>query len=319
MRDCGFDEVRSTRSATWSAATKAPRRARKTLLTGSHYDTVRNGGKYDGRLGIFVPMACVRELHAPGPAPALRLRGGRLRGRGRPALQGHLPRLGRADRPLRPGLAGPAGCRRRHDARGHAARRPAGTLKTSPRCSATRRDYLGFVEVHIEQGPVLNELDLPLGIVTSINGSVRYVVRGDRHGQPRRHHADGPPPRRRLRRGRAGPVRRAARRAGRRFGRHHRHAAGAQRLDQRGARPLPVQPGPARAQRPAARCPGGRRAGRSSKDDLRAPRPALHAGGNHARRRRAQRARMAAALGTARSTRSACRCTACPAAPATTR
>ena len=41
-----------------------------------------------------------------------------------------------------------------------------------------RRDaaqYLGFVEVHIEQGPVLNELDLPLGIVTSINGSSRYV------------------------------------------------------------------------------------------------------------------------------------------------
>jgi N-carbamoyl-L-amino-acid hydrolase len=43
---------------------------------------------------------------------------------------------------------------------------------------AVRRDpsaYLGFVEIHIEQGPVLNELDLPLGIVTSINGSVRYL------------------------------------------------------------------------------------------------------------------------------------------------
>ena len=36
-------------------------------------------------------------------------------------------------------------------------------------------DYLGFVEAHIEQGPVLNELDIPLGIVTSINGSVRYT------------------------------------------------------------------------------------------------------------------------------------------------
>ena len=36
-------------------------------------------------------------------------------------------------------------------------------------------DYLGFVEVHIEQGPVLNELDIPLGVVTSINGSVRFV------------------------------------------------------------------------------------------------------------------------------------------------
>ena len=43
---------------------------------------------------------------------------------------------------------------------------------------ALRRDparYLGFVEVHIEQGPVLNELNLPLGVVTSINGSVRYL------------------------------------------------------------------------------------------------------------------------------------------------
>ena len=42
-----------------------------------------------------------------------------------------------------------------------------------------RRDparYLGFVEVHIEQGPVLNELNLPLGVVTSINGSVRYLA-----------------------------------------------------------------------------------------------------------------------------------------------
>ena len=43
---------------------------------------------------------------------------------------------------------------------------------------AIRRDprrYLGFVEVHIEQGPVLNELDIPLGVVTSINASVRYT------------------------------------------------------------------------------------------------------------------------------------------------
>jgi N-carbamoyl-L-amino-acid hydrolase len=56
------------------------------------------------------------------------------------------------------------------------ARRNAG-LKDEE-IAAIRRDpskYLGFVEVHIEQGPVLNELDIPLGIVTSINGSVRYV------------------------------------------------------------------------------------------------------------------------------------------------
>jgi len=43
---------------------------------------------------------------------------------------------------------------------------------------AIQRDparYLGFVEVHIEQGPVLTERDLPLGVVTSINGGVRFV------------------------------------------------------------------------------------------------------------------------------------------------
>ena len=54
---------RSMRSATWSASTTAatPRRQAR-CSPASHYDTVRNGGKYDGRLGIFVPMACVREL-----------------------------------------------------------------------------------------------------------------------------------------------------------------------------------------------------------------------------------------------------------------
>jgi hypothetical protein len=49
---------------------------------------------------------------------------------------------------------------------------------TSPRCNAMPADYQGFVEVHIEQGPVLNELDMPLGIVTSINASARFQVRG---------------------------------------------------------------------------------------------------------------------------------------------
>jgi allantoate deiminase/N-carbamoyl-L-amino-acid hydrolase len=37
-----------------------------TLLTGSHYDTVRNGGKYDGREGILLPIAVVKHLHERG-------------------------------------------------------------------------------------------------------------------------------------------------------------------------------------------------------------------------------------------------------------
>jgi beta-ureidopropionase / N-carbamoyl-L-amino-acid hydrolase len=44
-----------------------------------------------------------------------------------------------------------------------------------PKLARDAARYLGFVEVHIEQGPVLNEMNLPLGVVTSINGSVRHV------------------------------------------------------------------------------------------------------------------------------------------------
>jgi N-carbamoyl-L-amino-acid hydrolase len=58
------------------------------------------------------------------------------------------------------------------------AMQAGGRPATLAAIAALRRDasrYLGFVEVHIEQGPVLNELDLPLGIVSSINGSVRYL------------------------------------------------------------------------------------------------------------------------------------------------
>jgi len=57
------------------------------------------------------------------------------------------------------------------------AMRNAGLPGTLEAIAALKRDpsrYLGFVEVHIEQGPVLNEMDIPLGIVTSINGGVRY-------------------------------------------------------------------------------------------------------------------------------------------------
>jgi len=50
-----------------------------------------------------------------------------------------------------------------------------GTLETIAATKRNPADYLGFVEAHIEQGPVLDELDLPLGVVTSINGSVRHV------------------------------------------------------------------------------------------------------------------------------------------------
>ena len=57
---------RSTPSATSSASTAPRLPTRRRSSPGRHFDTVRNGGKYDGRLGIFVPMVAVRELHRAG-------------------------------------------------------------------------------------------------------------------------------------------------------------------------------------------------------------------------------------------------------------
>ncbi len=148
-------------------------RVEKRLLTGSHYDTVRNAGKYDGRLGILVPMVCVRELQRQGRRLPFALEvigfaeeeGQRYKAAflGSGALTGHFDTAWLAQQDA-------AGVTMR-DAMLHAGLRPDDipSLKRDP------SRYLGFVEAHIEQGPVLNEMNLPLGIVTSINGSVRYV------------------------------------------------------------------------------------------------------------------------------------------------
>ncbi|RZU02390.1 2-oxo-4-hydroxy-4-carboxy-5-ureidoimidazoline decarboxylase [Rivibacter subsaxonicus] len=175
MRECGFDEARVDAVGNVVGVYHGADPSSKRLLTGSHFDTVRNGGKYDGRLGIFVPMACVQQLARAGRRlpfglevvgfaeeegqryPATFLGSGALVGGFDPAWMTQLDADGIA-------LAD--------------AMRAAGHPATLDAIAALRRDparYLGFVEVHIEQGPVLNEIDLPLGIVTSINGSLRYL------------------------------------------------------------------------------------------------------------------------------------------------
>jgi beta-ureidopropionase / N-carbamoyl-L-amino-acid hydrolase len=173
MKECGFDEV--SVDAVGNVVGKYKGTGAKTLLTGSHYDTVRNGGKYDGRLGIFTPMACVRELAKQGRRLPFALEvvgfaeeeGQRYKA----TFLGSGALIGSFD---------PAWLDQK-DADGvtmREAMQHAGLPATVEAIAQLRRDpadYLGFVEVHIEQGPVLNEIDLPLGIVTSINGGVRYL------------------------------------------------------------------------------------------------------------------------------------------------
>lgn len=175
MGDCGFDAVRVDAVGNVVGIYHGTDPAAKRLLTGSHFDTVRNGGKYDGRLGIFVPMVCVRELHRAGK----RLPFG-LEVIGFAEEEGQRYKATFLGSGAVTGDFDPAWLDQR-DADGvtmREAMKAAGLPAALEAIRAERRDpsrYLGFVEVHIEQGPVLNELDLPLGVVTSINGSVRYL------------------------------------------------------------------------------------------------------------------------------------------------
>ena len=173
MHDCGFDDVRIDAVGNVVGRYHPAQADGRYLLTGSHYDTVRNAGKYDGRLGIFVPMACVRELHRQG----LRLPVGievvafaEEEGQRYPATF-----LGSS------ALVGDFAPEwlTQTDAEGISMREALLHAGLTPDdIPALRREpghYLGFVEIHIEQGPVLCEMDLPLGVVTSINASVRYL------------------------------------------------------------------------------------------------------------------------------------------------
>jgi len=173
MREAGFDTVHIDAVGNVVGRYEGATPGAKALLTGSHYDTVRNGGKYDGRLGIFVPMACVRELKQQNRRLPFAFEvvgfaeeeGQRYKATflGSGALIGHFdPKW--LDQKDADGIT-------MREARQHAGLKD----EDIPKVQRDPSKYLGFVEVHIEQGPVLTELDLPLGIVTSINGSVRYV------------------------------------------------------------------------------------------------------------------------------------------------
>lgn len=173
MRDCGFDEVEIDAVGNVVGRYHPAQAGAKYLLTGSHYDTVRNGGKYDGRLGIFVPMACVRELHRAGKRLPFGIE-----------VVGFAEEEGQRYKATFLGSGALIGDFKpewleQKDADGitmREAMQHAGLcIDDIPKIRRDAAHYLGFIEVHIEQGPVLNELDLPLGVVTSINGGVRYV------------------------------------------------------------------------------------------------------------------------------------------------
>ncbi len=147
----------------------------KTLLLGSHYDSVVNAGAYDGRAGILIALAVLAEFQQQ-----------------QVALPFHLELIAFAEEEgVRFGATflGSRGLTGRfnpdllnlRDANQQTlalALQQAGfDASQIPQLARNPADLLGYLELHIEQGPQLLQQHLPLGIVSAIVGSRRLKIR----------------------------------------------------------------------------------------------------------------------------------------------
>ncbi len=153
---------------------EAERAGTRTLLLGSHLDTVRDAGKYDGPLGVLVALGAVAQLHAQGTRLPFALEV--LAFADEEGLRYHTAYLGSR---AFTGTLDPATLALT-DADGitlaEAIRASGGdpAALTPDHCAAD--DLLGYCEVHIEQGPVLEARGLPVGVVSAIAGQSRIGV-----------------------------------------------------------------------------------------------------------------------------------------------
>ena len=144
------------------------------LFTGSHQDTVREGGRYDGMLGFLAPIACVAALNARGErlpfAVEVIVFSDEEGLRFGTSMFGSTAIAGSFDAAVFE-LRDEEGVTVAEAMRGFGLDPGAVSAIARPREAA-----LGFVEVHIEQGPVLEAEGLPVGVVTAITGSTRLQV-----------------------------------------------------------------------------------------------------------------------------------------------
>lgn len=144
------------------------------VLVGSHLDTVPEGGAFDGALGVCVALECVRAMRDAGIEPAMAVEvvataeeegrfGGML---GSQAIAG-VATAAWVD------AATDAGGTRLVEAMHDCGLDPRGTLGAARAPGSVR----AFLELHIEQGPVLEDRGIPIGIVHTVAGVVNLTVR----------------------------------------------------------------------------------------------------------------------------------------------
>lgn len=147
--------------------------ARKTMLLGSHLDTVRDAGRFDGALGVVLAIEAVASLQHQLLPFAIEVVGfSDEEGlRFQSTYLGSRVIAGTFDSSLLK-LKDGDGTTLSDALRGWGSNPDA--LQSAAKASS---EVLGYIEVHIEQGPVLQERGLPVGVVTAISGQLRARVR----------------------------------------------------------------------------------------------------------------------------------------------
>jgi allantoate deiminase len=173
MRGAGLS-VREDAAGNLIGRLPGPSRGSKTLLMGSHLDTVRDAGRFDGALGVLLPIAALgaardRGLRLPFAVEVLGFseeEGVRFSSAylGSRAYAG---RLRKSDL----GLRDPDGV-----CVAQALSEHNGRSRPLPKPAHARGELLGYLEVHIEQGPVLESRGLAAGVVPAIAGQTRARV-----------------------------------------------------------------------------------------------------------------------------------------------
>jgi allantoate deiminase len=173
MRGAGLS-VREDRVGNLVGRMKAPGKGARTLLLGSHLDTVRDAGRFDGALGVLLPIAALQVLGSRGTRlpfsvevlgfseeEGVRFSSAYL------GSKGYAGRLGRSDLALRD----PDGV-----SVGEALAAHNGRRLPPPGPTHSRGELMGYLEVHIEQGPVLEASGYAAAVVPAIAGQTRARV-----------------------------------------------------------------------------------------------------------------------------------------------
>lgn len=147
----------------------------KRILAGSHLDSVPNGGRYDGALGVLVALEALRTLKENDMSPAVTLEAVNFTDE-ESAIMGLM-----GSKALVGQLTAADFERSRLDLDELDRRFAAAGISRQSMLSAARDDVLAWVELHIEQGTRLESAGVDIGVVDAIVGirSLHVTFRGE--------------------------------------------------------------------------------------------------------------------------------------------